>query len=423
MNYSNECLPDKCLPVEFEDDTLSEIAHSRDRSLQDMSKQMQDTESSLAEQARERQKERLEEKGQQQQEYEQQLKQYEEELSLQIMDRILEDVDIDEIIQEIARDKIRKDLEQKLRELEYQPEEVSAQDVEESLKRYIEQGDIEVQKGEVKITPKGARKLANRILRRILENLSSTEIGPHSLEETGYGAERSPSSRRHEPGDEYDRIDFERTLLNALERNPARKKISLEAEDFQVYEEIHQTKMVAGLIMDESGSMSGEKIDAAIDTALAVAELIRQEPKDLLKVYLFSNRVREIPYYDILNASFCGGTTDIKAALRAFRKGVSQEKGDKQAYLITDTEPNTEDGRYVGFKEAIAGVVQEALYYRQAGITLNIVMLDQTPHLRELASILAKKNLGRAFFTLPTKLGELVIEDYLTSKKKTRVFK
>ena len=423
MNSANICLPDKCLPVEFEDNTLSEIAHSRDRSLQDILRRMQYTESSLAEKARERQKERLEEKRQEQQEYEQQLKQYEEELSAQIMDWVLEEVDIDEIAEKIARDKIRRELVQKVRELRYQPEEISAQDVEESLERYIEQGDIELQKGEIRITPKGARKLANRVLRRILENLASKDIGPHSLEETGYGAERSPSSRRYEPGDEYDRIDCERTLLNALERNPARKKISLAAEDFQVYEEIHQTKVVAGLIIDESGSMTGEKINAAIDTALALAELIRKEPKDLLKVYLFSNRVREVPYYDILNASFCGGSTDIKGALRAFRKAVSREKGDRQAYLITDTEPNTEEGRYVGFRAAVAGVIQEALYYRQAGITLNIIMLDQTPHLKELASIVAKKNLGRAFFTSSPKLGGVVIEDYLTSKKKTRAFK
>lgn len=423
MNYSNECsLTNKCLPVVFEDDTLSDIAHSRNRSLEDMPKQMQHDESDLGERVREQQKERLEEEGLQQQEYEQQLKQHEEELSSQIMERILEEADIDEIAEEVAQDKIRRDLEQNIRELKHQPEEVSVEDVEESLKRYIEQGDIELREGEIRITPKGARKLANRILRRILENLTSKEIGPHSLEETGYGAERSPSSRRYEPGDEYDKIDFERTLLNALERNPARRRISLEVEDFQVYDEIHQTRMVAGLIIDESGSMSGEKINAAMDTALALAELMKQEPKDLLRVYLFSNTVSEIPYYEILNASFCGGTTDIKAALQAFRKGVSQEKGDKQAYLITDTEPNTEDGRFVGFKAAITGVVQEALYYRQAGITLNIVMLDQTPHLKELASILAKKNLGRAFFTSCANLGELVIEDYLTSKKKTKVF-
>lgn len=113
-----------------------------------------------------------------------------------------------------------------------------------------------------------------------------------------------------------------------------------------------------------------------------------------------------------------GGTTDIGAALRAFRKGTSNEKEEKQAYLITDTEPNTENGRYVEFKEATLGVVREALYYRMAGITLNIVMLDQGPHLKELASILAKKNQRRVFFTSPTKLGEVVIEDYLASKRK-----
>jgi len=186
----------------------------------------------------------------------------------------------------------------------------------------------------------------------------------------------------------------------------------------QIYDEMHENKMCAGLIIDESGSMQGDKINAAIVTALALAELIRREPKDLLKVYLFSSEVREIPYCDIVNASHCGQTTDIRAALRAFRKRVLNKKGDKQAYLITDAEANTEDGRFVGFREATLGVVREVLHYRQAGITLNIIMLDQSPRLKEVASILAKRNLGRVIFTSPPRLGEVVIEDYLASKKK-----
>ena len=86
--------------------------------------------------------------------------------------------------------------------------------------------------------------------------------------------------------------------------------------------------------------------------------------------------------------------------------------------MITDSEPNTEDGRSVGLEAATLGVIREALHYRQAGITLNIIMLDQSPHLKEVASILAKTSLGMVAFTSPLKLGEVVIEDYLASKKK-----
>jgi uncharacterized protein with von Willebrand factor type A (vWA) domain len=40
-------------------------------------------------------------------------------------------------------------------------------------------------------------------------------------------------------------------------------------------------------------------------------------------------------------------------------------------------------------------------------------MLDETPHLKELASTLARKNLGRVFFSSPSRLGQVVVEDYL----------
>ena len=253
-------------------------------------------------------------------------------------------------------------------------------------------------------------------LKKILEKLAKKEIGPHALEETGYGSELSTHSRPYEVGDGYELVDIEKTLLNALEREPG--QISLEPEDFQVYETTHESKLCAGLIIDKSGSMnSGYKIDAATDTSLALSELIRREPKDLLKVFLFSDRVKEIRPWDILNTPFGGGSTDIKAAMKAFRRAAAGESGDKQAYLITDTEPNTEDGAFIGFDRAIGGVLEEASRYRQDGITLNIIMLDQNPHLKEFARTLARKNLGRAFFTTPLKLGEAIIEDYLNAKR------
>lgn len=415
---------DRCVATQTEENrVLSEIAHSRNRTVEDLLRRMQARRNSLSEKTERHRRERSEENRRRRAEYERRLKQYEEELSYQIMERVLEE-DIDEIVERVVNDQTRNELEQRIRELKCQPEGLSGQDLEESLREYIERGDLDLEEGQIRITPRGARKLAGQILRTVFENLAKRQLGPHSLEDTGYGAERSPSSRKYEIGDEYDRIDFEKTLLNALERRPGpRKGISLDPEDLRVYEEIHQTRMVAGLIIDESGSMTGHKINAAIDTSLALSELMRREPKDLLKVYLFSQRVREIPHYDILNVSFSGGSTDIRAALQAFRKGVSNEKGDKQAYLVTDTEPNTENGRFVGFEEAAAGVVHEALEYRRAGITLNIVMLDQGLELKRLASILARKNLGRVFFASPLKLGEVIIEDYLIGKKNARAIR
>jgi uncharacterized protein with von Willebrand factor type A (vWA) domain len=160
------------------------------------------------------------------------------------------------------------------------------------------------------------------------------------------------------------------------------------------------------------------KVEAAIDAALALSELVRRNPKDLLQVFIFSEKVQRIPPWDILNVAMNKGSTDIRAGMRAFRKAVMREKGDKQAYLITDTEPNTEDGAYVGFERAMVGVIQEALRYRENGITLNIIMLGQRPHSREFARVLARKNLGRVLFASPGELEAVLIEDYLRAKGK-----
>lgn len=306
-----------------------------------------------------------------------------------------------------------------------------------SLSEYAERGDLDYQGEEIKVTPKGARKLARQILRRVIEKLQGASVGSHPTAEIGWGGIQAPERRSYEIGDEYYRVDCEGTLLNALVRLSARATVPLllQPEDFVVYEEMHQTRIFCGLIIDVSGSMLGgrviggrllaqrvvgEKIFAAIRAALALAELIRKEPQDQLRIYLFSHEVREVSDYDLLNAKFYGGTTDIKSALQAFQKVAVKEKGDKQAYLITDTEPNTENGEYIGFRRAIPGVLEEARRYKEAGITLNVIMLDERPELKELAATLARRNLGRVIFTLPPQLGEVLIKDFLAFKHGSR---
>lgn len=399
----------RCLQGEPEENKLlREIAYSRGRSIIEMLAGMsQGMYSSVKEK-------RLKQKRGKLEEYEKELKQYEESLSYDIIDSILRGESIDDIAERITQDKTRRELEQNIRPLKWTPERIDYKDVEHALEEYVQQGYIEIEEGKIRITAKGAGILAKHALKRILESLAKKEMGPHSIEETGYGPELSIFSRSYEPGDKYELVNIEKTLLHSLERTG---KISLKPEDFQVHEALHQTKLCAGLIIDESGSMRHDhKVDAAIDTSLGLFELIRRGPRDSLRVFIFSENVKEIAPWDIVNTTFSGGFTDIKIAMYAFRKSVVNEKGDKQAYLITDTEPNFENGVYIGFNKAIRGVLEEASRYRQENITLNIIMLDQTPYLKAFASVLAKRNVGRVFFTTPKDLGKVIIEDYLCAK-------
>ena len=295
-------------------------------------------------------------------------------------------------------------------------------DVEGCLERYIEQGELKLEKGRVIITQKGGQKLAE-IARVKLENLrKKRETGTYKAKELGYGLESALSTREYKQGDVYGSVDIQKTLLKSLKRNALIKKnsfhtytegksaISLEREDFEVFEKINESKISMALLVDESGSMDEEKRNAAISTCLALARTKR--PGDTLKVIVYSSQIKEIPYWEILNTSFPGGTTDIKAALLAGRRALRQERGNKQVYLITDTEPNTENGKYVGFEKAAPGVKREVIQYKREGITLNIIMLGEKPGLKDFASQLAKINAGRVFFTSSDNLGRIIIEDY-----------
>lgn len=394
---------------------LREIARSPSPSIEDINRQIFRY-GSIKEKAKEQAEQRLAEGRRKLESYRQQLKKYEEGLSLQVVEQLLQGEEVDQIAERIMSDKLRQELEQAINSLKYQPEDVDYADVEAALKEYQRQGYIDIERGRVRITSKGARLLAKQALRRVLESLAKKEIGTHLIKEIGYGSEISTCSRPYELGDEYEFIDIEKTLLNALERGaPIRR--GLKPEDFRIFETQHQSRMCSGVIIDGSGSMqSGNKMEAAIEASLALSELISREPKDSLEVFTFAEKVKHVAPWDVVNEVMGKGSTDIRAGMRAFRISARHEKGDKQAYLITDAEPNTEDGVYVGFHRAMGGVLQEALHYREDGITLNIIMLDQRASLKEFARVLARKNLGRVLFTTPYDLGTVIIEDYLKAR-------
>jgi len=398
VEYCNRCF--RTDPEE--DRILYELAHARDRSLDGMLKR--NNLPNLYEKSDKLTQARLRANERKIAEYRKELKRCLEEKASRQIEGLGEESRVQELEKEINR-------------LRWQSREITAEDLKESLERYFETGYLALEDENIRIAPKGAGRLAKLALGRVLKKLVQKEIGPHFRDATGLGTELAVLSRRYVPGDEYYRVDLETTFLNAFERNPpgvtGGGTIPLESEDFQVYERRHDRKMLAGLIIDESGSMIGDKVDAAIDIALALSQLIRKRPEDLLKVYMFTHQVREIPYYDISNVRFSAGAyTDIGHALQTFRRAISGKEGDKQVYLITDSESNTENGQYIEFERARHGVIQEALRYRRSGIALNIIMLDESPHLKKFASLLSKKNLGRVFFTSPSKLGDVHFEDY-----------
>jgi len=407
---------------EGEDDaTLYQLAHMDDRTISNLANESRYSVKNLYEKAWASAMARLEEERGKMQARRDELRGLKESFSYKLLEELACGADLDRLLEEYFGDDHRKQLEEELTMMDHMEEGVEPEDIRNSLKEYVDRDLLEIDKDGVRITPKGSGRLARYVLRRLCENLSAMGAGVNTTKEEGFGMSEGFFNRRHEYGDEFHRIDTEATLLSALARGrKGADRIEFGEEDLWVRETIVDTKLCVGLIVDESGSMSGDKIHAAADISLALSELIRRNARDKLRLFLFSNQVREMTCWDMLNVTFAGGTTDIRGALRRFRTAVSGERADKQVYLVTDTEPNSEDGRYIGFEKATLGVLQEAIVYQREGITLNIIMLDNTPHLRDFASILARRNLGRVFFAEPKELGRVVMEDYLRTHKRRK---
>jgi uncharacterized protein with von Willebrand factor type A (vWA) domain len=409
----------KCGTGGSDEQTLYDLAHMDERTLSSLMNECQHGLKELHEKAWEHARERLSRLRGRIEDRRGDLQDLKEAFSYRLLEQLAAGGAVDELLSEYEEDESRRRLEEELAAMDQMEAAVEPEDVRDSLKDYVEKDLIEIDGEGVKITPKGSGRLARYVLRRIWENLASDRAGAHLAREEGFGMSDGFACRRHEYGDEFFKIDMERTLLSALESGKNRGgRIEFDTEDLWVKETVIDTKLCVGLIVDESGSMSGDKIHAAMDISLALSELIKRNAGDRMRLFLFSSHVREMACWDMLNVTFSGGTTDIRSALKRFRPAVAGERAEKQVYLITDTEPNSEDGKYVGFEKAALGVLQEALVYQREGITLNIIMLDSTPHLREFASVLAKRNLGRVFFAEPKDLGKVVVEDYLRTRKK-----
>ncbi len=419
-------LCDRCMGCrgDGDDNTLYQLAHLDEKTISNLLNESRYSMRNLHEKAWSYAMRRLEEARGSAEAKKGELRGLKEQFSHHLLEQLAAGADLDQLLDEYLGDEHRKRLEEELSSVETMEEGIESEDVRNSLKEYVDKDLLEIDENGVRVTPKGSGRLAKYVLRRLWENLCATSTGVNATKEEGFGMSDGFANRRHEYGDEFFKIDLEASLMRALERGKrGTSRIEFGEEDLMVKESIVDTKLCVGLLVDESGSMSGDKIHAAMDISLALSELIKRNARDRLRLFLFSSQVREMTQWEMLNATLAGGTTDIRAALRRFRTLSMGERADKQVYLITDTEPNCEDGKYIGFEKATLGVLREAIVYQREGITLNIIMLDNTPHLREFASVLARRNLGRVFFAQPGELGKVVMEDYLRTRKRQKMKK
>ena len=348
---------------------------------------------------------------------------------LQAMERLedaLTDVDAPGDLADIDRDQVRELLgDDAVRDLE----------VLDDLARRLEEAGYLTRDGEhLELTPRGSRKIGQKVLDDLFARLERDAFGGHRLDRGGRGGEREETTKPFEFGDPF-HLDLRGTLGNALAREenaPVRRGargVRLTAADFEVYRTEQLTRTATVLLVDMSRSMllrgcflAAKKVAVALDTLIRT-----QYPRDHLTVIGFAYYAREIRPGALAELSWHGyeyGTNLQHGLLLARRILAREASANKEIVVITDGEPTAhfEDGQvefsYPPTRRTISETLREVQRCTKEGITINTFMLERSRALAEFVAHMTKLNRGRAFYATPERLGEYVLVDFVGRRSK-----
>jgi uncharacterized protein with von Willebrand factor type A (vWA) domain len=323
----------------------------------------------------------------------------------------LDKIDPDDVERLLGEDAAR-DLE-KLREL---------------AKKLEEAGYLENKGGKLQLTARAMRKIGDKALRDVFSHLKRDRFGRHAVSRRGAGGDLTDDAKRYEFGDPF-LLDLRGTLMNAIQRGGPRTPVRLAPEDFEVWRTELSTQAATVVLLDLSRSMlyNGCFLPAK-KVALALHALIRgQFPRDSLHVVGFSLYAREFSATELpeLSPSETNIGTNMHAAFMLARTLLGRQKGgNKQIIMITDGEPTAhmEDGEaefsYPPTRRTLQETLKEVQRCTREGITINTFMLERSQMLAAFVEQMAKINHGRAFFATPERLGEYVLVDYVSNKRR-----
>jgi uncharacterized protein with von Willebrand factor type A (vWA) domain len=162
---------------------------------------------------------------------------------------------------------------------------------------------------------------------------------------------------------------------------------------------------------------------------MALAALIRgQFPRDRLWIVGFSLYAREFKIDQLPGIAWSEWNvgTNMHAGFQLSRKLLGAQKGgNKQILMVTDGEPTAHmegaeaDFAYPPTLRTIQETLKEVQRCTRENITINTFMLDQSSMLQAFVEQMTRINRGRAFFADPEKLGEYVLVDYVSSKRRS----
>ncbi len=348
---------------------------------------------------------------------------------LQRMDRLADELgnaDDPAAIAEVDPDEVRDLLDQE-----------SAQDVQalQQLTRRLEEaGYAEWHGDRLELTPRGIRRIGQRVLDELFARLRRDALGGHPIRRGGYGGERADESIAYEFGRPF-HLDLQGTLASALtreENTPGTRsgaRLKLAPSDFAVYQTEELSVASTVLLVDMSRSMllrgcflAAKKVAVALDTLIRT-----QFPRDELHVIGFAYYAREIRPGSLASLSWHGYEygTNLQHGLMLARQILARSHGrNREIVVITDGEPTAhfEDGQvefsYPPTRRTIQETLKEVGRCTREGITINTFMLERSRALAEFVERMTRLNRGRAFYATPERLGEYILVDYVGKKTK-----
>jgi uncharacterized protein with von Willebrand factor type A (vWA) domain len=290
-------------------------------------------------------------------------------------------------------------------------------------------GYIEKKGNRYELTPRGMRKIGQKALRDIFSQLKKDSFGKHKTSFVGAGGERTDVAKRYEFGDPF-LLDLEKTVMNAVFREGQGTPIKMQPQDFEVYRTELMTSSSTVLMLDMSRSMILRNCWAAAKkVAMALNQLIQsQYPKDNLYIIGFSDRARKMTPEGLNQVQWSEYVygTNMQDGFRMARQLLGRHKsGNKQIIMITDGEPTAhiEDDGHVFFQypttpRTYNETLKEVHRCTRENVVINTFMLEKSRYLAKFVDDMTKINKGRAFYSSPESLGEYILVDYMSSKRK-----
>ena len=300
--------------------------------------------------------------------------------------------------------------------------------LQEIARKLEEAGYLERDGDDLTLTARAIRKIADKALRDIFARLKRDRFGGHALNRRGAGGDQTDESKPYEFGDPF-LLDLRETVMNAVERAGPGTPVRLTPDDFAVVRTELRTQAATVVMLDMSRSMlnNGYFLPAK-KVALALSALIRgQFPRDALYIVGFSLYAREFTAAQLPTLSWSEWNmgTNMHAGFMLSRKLLARHTGgNKQILMVTDGEPTAHmegdeaDFSYPPTRRTVEATLKEVQRCTRERITINTFMLERSSWLMAFVEQMTQINRGRAFYATPDRLGEYLVVDYVSARRR-----